>query len=150
MLSATSRPANWRVTFCVPVPCPTFEEIFLSVRNGKCHGAAVPIENSLHGSVHENYDLLLKYDLPIRGETFVRIVHNLIAPPGVSFSRIKRAFSHPVALNQCKTFFEKNPGIEKTPFYDTAGSVKMVMENLAPGAAAIASAEAAKSTGRKF
>ena len=91
---------------CVPVPLQTFEEVFLCVRNGKCDGAAIPIENTLHGSVHENYDLLLKYDLSIQGETFVRIVHNLIAPPGVRFGQIKRVFSHPVALNQCKLFFE--------------------------------------------
>ncbi len=135
---------------CIPVPLPTFEEIFLCVRSGKCDAAAVPIENTLHGSVHENYDLLLKYDLPIRGETFVRIVHNLIAPPGTKFSQVKRAFSHPVALNQCKNFFENYPTIEKTPFYDTAGSVKMLMETRMPEAAAIASAEAAAIYGAKI
>jgi prephenate dehydratase len=135
---------------CIPVPMQTFEELFLSVRNGKCNAAVVPIENTLHGSVHENYDLLLKYDLPIKGETFVRIVHNLIAPPGVAFRQINRAFSHPVALNQCKMFFEKNSSIEKTPFYDTAGSVKMLMETPLPGAAAIASAEAAQIYGAKI
>ena len=113
---------------CIPVPMQTFEEVFVSVVNGKCHCAVIPIENTLHGSVHENYDHLLKYDLAIRGETFVRIVHNLIAPPGVKFSQIRRVFSHPVALNQCRHFFEENPQIERTPFYDTAGSVKMVME----------------------
>ena len=107
---------------CRAVPFQTFEEIFQAVAQGRCEGAAVPIENTLHGSVHENYDLLLKYDLPIRAEAFVRIVHNLLAPPGVRFGQIKRAFSHPVALNQCKKFFEDHPAIAKTPFYDTAGS----------------------------
>ena len=67
---------------CVPVPMQSFEDVFVSVVNGKCHCAVIPIENTLHGSVHENYDHLLKYDLPIRGETFVRIVHNLIVPSG--------------------------------------------------------------------
>lgn len=128
----------------VPVPFQTFEEVFLAVENGKCDAAAIPIENSLHGSVHENYDLLLKYDLPIRAETFVRVVHNLIAPPGVKFSRLRRVYSHPVALNQCRNFFENNPSIEKTPFYDTAGSVKMVMEKGLKDAGAIASAAAAE------
>jgi prephenate dehydratase len=128
---------------CVPVPMPTFEDVFISVVNGKCHSAVIPIENTLHGSIHENYDHLLKYNLPIRGETLVRIVHNLIAPPGVKFSRIRRVYSHPVALNQCRHFFEKNPQIEKTPFYDTAGSVKMVMEDGLPDAGAIASTHAA-------
>jgi prephenate dehydratase len=135
---------------CVPVPLATFEEVFLSVRNGKCDGAAIPIENTLHGSVHENYDLLLKYDLSIQGETFVRIVHNLIAPPGVRFADIHRVFSHPVALNQCKTFFENNSQFEKTPFYDTAGSVKMLMETRLTDAGAIASAEAAGIYGAKI
>ena len=129
---------------CTPVPMQTFEEIFISVQNGKNKYAAIPIENTLHGSVHENYDHLLKYYLPIRAETFVRIVHNLIAPPGVRFAQVRRAFSHPVALNQCRRFFEENPQIEKTPFYDTAGSVKYVIESGLRDAAGIASAESAK------
>jgi prephenate dehydratase len=135
---------------CIPVPMQSFEDVFVSVVNGKCHCAVIPIENTLHGSVHENYDHLLKYDLPIRGETFVRIVHNVIAPPGVKFSQIRRVFSHQVALNQCRRFFEENPHIEKTPFYDTAGSVKMVMEEGLRDAGAIASANAAEIYGAKI
>jgi prephenate dehydratase len=135
---------------CIPVPFQSFEEVFVSVVNGKCHCAVIPIENTLHGSVHENYDHLLKYDLPIRGETFVRIVHNLITPQGVKFSQIKRVFSHPVALNQCRHFFEDHPAIEKTTYYDTAGSVKMVMEEGLKDAGAIASANAAAIYGAKI
>jgi prephenate dehydratase len=135
---------------CIPVPMQTFEEVFIAVRDGKCHGAAVPIENTLHGSVHENYDLLLKYDLPIKGETFVRIVHNLIALPGTRIGKIRRVFSHPVALNQCKKFFENNLQFEKSPFYDTAGSVKMLMEERLLDAAAIASADAAEIYGAQI
>jgi prephenate dehydratase len=135
---------------CIPVPMQNFEDVFVSVVNGKCHCAVIPIENTLHGSVHENYDHLIKYDLPIRGETFIRIVHNLIVPPGVKFSRIRRVYSHPVALNQCRRFFEDNPRIEKTPFYDTAGSVKMVMEEALRDAGAIASANAAEIYGGKI
>jgi prephenate dehydratase len=134
----------------IPVPMQNFEDVFVSVVTGKCHCAVIPIENTLHGSVHENYDHLLKYDLPIRGETSVRIVHNLIAPPGVKFSQVRRAYSHPVALNQCRRFFEEYPQIEKTPFYDTAGSVKMVMENGLRDAGAIASADAAEIYGAKI
>jgi prephenate dehydratase len=134
----------------IPVPMQNFEEVFVSVVNGKCDCAVIPIENTLHGSVHENYDHLLKYDLPIRGETFVRIVHNLIAPPGVKFSQIRRVYSHPVALNQCRRFFEENPQIEKTLFYDTAGSVKMVMEKGLTDAGAIASANAAEIYGARI
>jgi prephenate dehydratase len=134
----------------IAVPMQSFEEVFVSAVNGKCKYAVIPIENTLHGSVHENYDLLLKYDLVIQAETFVRIIHNLIAPPGVPFSKIRRVFSHPVALNQCRRFFEENPRIEKTPFYDTAGSVKMVMENTPTDAGAIASAAAAKIYGGRI
>jgi prephenate dehydratase len=134
----------------VPAPMQSFEDVFVSVVNRKCHGAVIPIENTLHGSVHENYDHLLKYDLPIRGETFVRIVHNLSVRPGVKFSQIRRVYSHPVALNQCRHFFEENPQIEKTPFYDTAGSVKMVMEEGLTDAGAIASANAAEIYGARI
>ncbi|MEP6716883.1 MAG: prephenate dehydratase [Terriglobia bacterium] len=134
----------------VPTPLATFQEVFESVANGKCHSAVIPIENTLHGSIHENYDHLLKYDLVIRGETFVRIVHNLIAPPHVRMSGVRRVYSHPVALNQCKNFFDTHPQFERTPFYDTAGSVKMVMEEGLPDAAAIASAAAAQIYGAKI
>jgi prephenate dehydratase len=135
---------------CIPIPMQSFEEIFISVQNGKIRFAAIPIENTLHGSVHENYDHLLKYDLPIRAETFVRIVHNLIAPPGVRFSQLKRIYSHPVALNQCRHFFAANPQTERIPFYDTAGSVKMVISEGLTDAGAIASAEAARIYGGKI
>ncbi len=134
----------------IPVPMQTFEEVFLAVVNGKCHCAVIPIENTLHGSIHENYDYLLKYDLAIRGETFVRIVHNLIVPRGVKFSQIRRVFSHPAALGQCRRFFEENPQIEKTPFYDTAGSVKMVVAEGLKDAGAIASAQAAEIYGARI
>src|SRR5438046_9766715 len=104
------------------LPCQRFEDVFKSLAQKKVQAAVVPIENTLAGSVHENYDHLLNNDLPIVAETSVRIVHNLIAPPGVPFRKIRRAFSHPVALNQCLNFFSRNPQIEKIPFYDTAGS----------------------------
>ena len=132
------------------VPLPTFQEVFESVASGKCHAAVIPIENTLHGSIHENYDHLLRFDLPIYGETFVRIVHNLIAPPGVRFADIRRIYSHPVALNQCRHFLDAHPEAERVPFYDTAGSVKMVMEQALKDAGAIASADAAQIYGAKI
>ncbi|MBV8730097.1 MAG: ACT domain-containing protein, partial [Acidobacteriia bacterium] len=101
-------------------------------------------------SVHENYDLLLNFDLPIVAETSVRIVHNLIAANSVKFSRIRRVFSHPVALNQCLRFFAENPQIERVPFYDTAGSVKMIVEEKLEDAGAIASAIAAETYGARI
>jgi prephenate dehydratase len=126
------------------LPCMSFEELFRSLKEGRAAGAVVPIENTLAGSVHENYDHLVNFELPIVGETSVRIVHNLIAPKGVSFRKIKRVFSHPVALNQCLDFFARNPQIERIPFYDTAGSVKMIMQDGLTDAGAIASAVAAE------
>jgi len=135
----------------VPVlPCERFEDVFRSLQDGRAEGAIVPIENTLAGSVHENYDHLQTFELPIVAETSVRIVHNLIAPPGVTFARIRRVFSHPVALNQCLDFFARHPRIERVPFYDTAGSVKMVTEEGLKDAAAIASSVAAEIYGGRI
>ena len=128
----------------VVVPCLRFDEMFQAVASGKVDAAAVPIENTLHGSVHENYDHLLHFELPIVGETNVRIVHNLIAMPGVAFKHLKKVYSHPVALNQCLKFLAAHPEMERTPFYDTAGSVKMLAEEKIADAAAIASSVAAE------
>jgi prephenate dehydratase len=127
----------------IPHPRQRFDEVFAALRAGEVDAAALPIENTLAGSVHENYDLLLKYDFEITAETNVRIVHNLIAAPGVKFSAVRRVYSHPVALNQCLDFFARYKKIERIPHYDTAGSVKMVMEQRPEGAAAIASELAA-------
>jgi len=132
------------------LPCVRFEDVFRSLQRGAVEGAVIPIENTLAGSVHENYDHLQNFDFPIVAETSVRIVHNLIAAPGISFAKIKRVFSHPVALNQCLNFFVRNPGVEKVPFYDTAGSVKMIMEEAPADAAAIASAVAAEIYGARI
>jgi prephenate dehydratase len=135
---------------CIPLPLPTFQEVFESVASGKCQAAVIPIENTLHGSIHENYDHLLRFDLQIRGETFVRIVHNLIAAPGVRFADIRRIYSHPVALNQCRRFLDAHPGAQRIPFYDTAGSVKMLMDQSLKDAGAIASAAAASIYGARI
>jgi len=128
----------------IPDPRQRFDDVFAALKAGKVDAAALPIENTLAGSVHENYDLLLKYQFEITAETSVRIVHNLIAAPGGKFSAIRRVYSHPVALNQCRDFFERHKKIERVPHYDTAGSVKMIMEQRPPDAAAIASTLAAK------
>lgn len=126
------------------LPCQRFEDVFRSLKNGRATGAVIPIENTLAGSVHENYDHLQRFNLPIAAETSVRIMHNLIAAKGVKFKGIRRVFSHPVALNQCLDFFARNPEIERVPFYDTAGSVKMIMEQGLTDAGAIASQVAAE------
>jgi prephenate dehydratase len=133
-----------------PAPYQRFEEVFAALRAKKVAAAVLPIENTLHGSVHENYDLLLRYDFEITAETSVRIVHNLIAPPGVTFERVRKVYSHPVALNQCLDFFRRNKRVERVTFYDTAGSVKMIMKERPADAAAIASELAAKIYGGKI
>ena len=130
-----------RVVFC---PYERFEQVFKALAAGEVNSAVVPIENTLAGSVYENYDHLLKFKLPIVAEANLRIVHNLIARPKAKFSQIRRAISHPVALGQCLTFFEENPQIRSETFYDTAGSVKQVMEHDDPTLAAIASKAAAE------
>ncbi len=125
------------------LPQETFAATFHSVASGKARYCLVPIENTLAGSVYENYDLLLENRLHIVGEANLRVVHNLIAFPGTKLQNLRQVYSHPVALAQCGRFFLRHPRIEKVPFYDTAGSVKMLAERRIPGAAAIASRTAA-------
>jgi len=133
-----------------PAPYQRFDEVFAALRGEKVAAAVLPIENTLHGSVHENYDLLLRYDFEITAETSVRIVHNLIAPPGVPFERVRKVYSHPVALNQCLDFFRRHKRVERVTHYDTAGSVKMIMKERPADAAAIASELAAKIYGGRI
>jgi prephenate dehydratase len=124
-------------------PCATFNDVFEALSADVVSHGVIPIENTLHGSVHENYDHLLKYNVPIGGETSIRISHQLIALPGTKMRDIRRVFSHPVAINQCRQFFHKYRQMEAIPFYDTAGSVKMLREEAPDRAAAIASESAA-------
>jgi prephenate dehydratase len=126
------------------LPCETFAATFESVTQGRANFCLVPIENTLAGSVYENFDLLLANHLHIVGEVNLRIVHNLIAPPGTARREVRQVYSHPVALAQCSHFFAKNPRVERVPFYDTAGAVKMLTERSLGGAAAIASRIAAE------
>ena len=126
------------------IACQTFRDVFEALQNNETGYAVIPIENTLHGSVMENYDFILEYGFPICGETSIRISHQLIAVQNVSFSKVRRVFSHPVALNQCRVFLQNNPQIEAIPFYDTAGSVKMLQSEMLMDAAAIASEDAAE------
>jgi prephenate dehydratase len=125
------------------IPFRSFEEMFQSVATGDADCCVTPIENSLAGSIHRNYDLLLSSGLTILGETFLRIVHNLIAPPGTTLDDVRRVYSHPVALAQCGRFLRQHPEMESEPMHDTAGAVRVVMERRQPGEAAIASEAAA-------
>ncbi len=126
------------------LPRPTFDELFDSVVEGKADRALVPIENSLHGSIHENYDRLKSRPLHIVGETQLRIRQCLIARPGSSVGMIRRVASHPVALAQCRRFFAERPLVEAVPAYDTAGAVQDLMKGGLATQGAIASRLAAE------
>src|ERR1700742_2281772 len=128
----------------------SFDDMFNAVLTGAADCAIAPIENSLAGSVIRNFDLLEDHDLTIIGETYVRIVLNLIAPVGVSLEDLSRVYSHPVALAQCERFLRAHPEIHAEAAYDTAGSVKMVTENGRRDEAGIAGATAAEMYGAQI
>ena len=126
------------------LPCPSFETVFGAVTDGSAERGIIPVENSLAGSIHRNYDLLLRYDLTIVGEVQIRIAHHLIALPDVDLAEVRRVYSHPQALAQCERSLDKLlPHVERVPTYDTAGSVKMLREEGIRDGAAIASRRAA-------
>lgn len=127
-----------------PLPCVDFDTVFEKVIHGEAGLGVIPIENSLAGSIHQNFDLLAHHPLEAIAETFVRIEHHLIADPSADFSKIKKIYSHPVALAQCRRFLRRLKRVEEVSFYDTAGSVKYIREQGLRDAAAIASADAAR------
>ena len=128
-----------------PQPRATFDAVFDAVSTGECEFGVIPVENSLAGSVHRNYDLLMRHTLHIAGELIIRIRHNLIALPDVQLSEIKRVYSHWQALDQCEQSISRLlPGVERVQVYDTAGSVKMLAQEQRRDTAAIASTRAAQ------
>ncbi len=129
------------------VPYATFRDVFEAVVRRRVHYGVIPIENSLTGSIHENYDLLLEYDVAIVGELKLRIIHNLIAHEGVTLEDIRHVYVHPQAMAQCQSFLSAHPQWEIHHVYDTAGAVKLIRENELRDAAAIASLDAAKRFG---
>ena len=129
---------------CTVVPCARSVEVFDRVEKGSVDGAVIPIENTLAGTVAEHADLLVARSVFIQAEYLLRIVHNVIAAPGVELRSLRRVLSHPVALDQCRDFFRRHSQTEAVPFYDTAGSVKHVIENGLKDAAGIAGHQAAR------
>lgn len=125
------------------IPCAFSTEVFRLLIEGVADAAVIPIENSLAGSVLEHYDLLFSKDVAIEREFLLRISHHLIAAPGVDMSRVRKVMSHPVALAQCRRFFEAHPEMIPTASYDTAGSVRQVIESAETETAAIAGRQAA-------
>ncbi len=126
------------------VPTPSFRSIFEAVKSGEVDFGVVPLENSLTGSIHENYDLLLDYDLRIVGEITLRIIHHLIGQPGAGIGTIKRVFSPPQAFQQCRQFLERHEDWEHVSVKDTASAVKEINDQAKLSGAAIGSKEAAK------
>ena len=124
-------------------PCMDFRDVFESVKRGGVAAGVVPVENSLEGSINQNYDLFFSYDLNVCGEVIVRVEHCLIVNPGTNIDQIKSVYSHPQALAQCRSYLEKAKW-EIIPTYDTAGSVKIIKEQKLTNAAAIASERAAE------
>lgn len=132
----------------VAVPRVSMEAVFEAVTCGEVERGVVPIENSLFGSVHVNYDLLLENNVQIVGEVQVRIRHHLLALSGTRPSDIKSVYSHPQALGQCQHYLRSTlPQAEAVPTYDTAGAAQMVASQALRNSAAIASRRAAEQYG---
>lgn len=131
-----------------PVPHVSFESVFESIHTGSVDRGVVPIENSLFGSVHQNYDLLEEYDVRIVSEIQLRIRHHLLGLPGTRLEDVRRVCSHPQALGQCRTYLKRVlPHAEIVSVYDTAGAAKLVATDAEPSQVAIASARAGSEYG---
>jgi len=129
------------------LPVDSFEDIHRMVDSGEVQGGVIPIENSTAGSIHDNYDLLLKYRQPIVGEVKLQIEHCLMALPGTRIEGLREVISHPQALAQCSNFFAAHPQVKRTAFFDTAGSAEEIANHKLQGMGAIASSFAARHYG---
>jgi arogenate/prephenate dehydratase len=125
------------------LPCKTFDEVFDAVLQKRATHGIVPMENSIGGTIHRNYDLLVDHELPITGEVELDVVHCLQALPGTALADVKIVYSHPQALAQCEQYL-KQLGVTVEAVYDTAGGAKLVSEQKLRGAAALASRRAAE------
>jgi len=130
-------------------PCEKLDDVFKAVEQDEVQFGVVPAENSLEGSISRVYDLLLDSSLNVCGEIELRVIHCLIGVPQARLDLIKRVYSHPQALGQCKTFL-RHLGCELIPTYDTAGSVKIIKEKGTTDSGAVASARAAEIYGMKI
>ncbi|MHB8640286.1 MAG: prephenate dehydratase [Candidatus Acidiferrales bacterium] len=132
------------------VPRPSFDALFSAIKEGAADYALAPIENSLAGSVHQSYDLLLESRLQIVGEVIHPIEHYMICPPNATLDRLASVQSHPVALAQCEHLFRAHPQLQRVASFDTAGSVREVVAANDPSQAAIAGKRAAEIYGGKI
>jgi prephenate dehydratase len=126
------------------IPCALSADAFDRLRTGKVDAIMIPIENTLAGSVIEHFDLLREHSVFIESEIVIRIEHHVIGIADSDLAEVQRIYSHPVALAQCRTFFQRHPGIEPIAFYDTAGGVKQIVQLRDRRSAAIASMQAAE------
>jgi prephenate dehydratase len=124
------------------LPCPAFEDVFAAVDSGRATCGVLPIENSIGGTIHRNYDLLVQNELRIVAEVELPVRHHLLALPGTTFESLKQVYSHPQALAQCDRFLRSLAGVEIVATYDTAGSAKMIKEQRLAGVGAVASERA--------
>lgn len=126
------------------MPCRSFEDVFAAVASGHAARGILPMENSVGGSIHRNYDLLVEHELPIVGEVELTVDHCLLGRPGAKLEAIRTVYSHPQALAQCEEYLRSLGGVEIVAVYDTAGSAKFVSEGSRADVAAIASRRAAE------
>lgn len=114
---------------CKTLPCETFDDVFAAVEKKKADRGVIPVENSLGGSIHQNYDLLARHALTVTRETYVRVEHALMALPGTRLANLRAVLSHPQALAQCSNFFAAHPQAKAVPWYDTAGAARSLKED---------------------
>ncbi len=127
-----------------PVAISSFKDIFEAIKNGENDFGVIPLENSLAGSIHENYDLLMEYDFKIIGEITLRIMHHLVGHPGAKLEDVRRVLSHPQVFQQCRQFLDAHPQWELVSATDTATAVKRIKEGGDRSDAAIAGQDAAQ------
>ena len=126
------------------MPCRSFEDVFAAVAEGRATRGILPMENSIGGSIHRNYDLLVEHELPIVGEVEIAVDHCLLVRPGTRLEDLTVVYSHPQALAQCEQYLARISGVEIVAVYDTAGGAKMVAEGDRADAGAVASRRAAE------
>ncbi|HYT69601.1 MAG TPA: prephenate dehydratase [Vicinamibacterales bacterium] len=127
-----------------PFPCRSFEDVFQAVSDGTVARGILPMENTIGGTIHRNYDLLVEHELPIVGEVQLKVDHCLLALPGVRIDDVRVVHSHPQALAQCERFLRGLPNVQIEAVYDTAGGAKLIREQGLKHDAAIASIRAAQ------
>lgn len=127
-----------------PLPCEQFEVAFQALSQWMAERAVLPVENSLGGSIHAVYDLLLRYRLHIVGEVSVAVNHCLMALPGTKKGDLTRVMSHPQALAQVDGYLRRMPGVVREAVDDTAGAAKSIAEEGLQNVGAVASRRAAE------